>query len=471
MNDQTRTGIFVGAAAVLVTVAMATRHRSISEQFYSDQGESFYPAFVDPLLAASLEVVGYDEASGGAKPFKVQVEDGVWTIPSHHGYPADGKEKLADTASSVMGLHKDIVASDRLQDQESLGVIDPMDDANPAVGGRGTRVILRDASGGTLSDFIVGKQVEGKTGFRFVRLPGKKRIYAVKMDQVELSTRFADWIETNLLDLAVPDISRIEVNDYSINESTGSVDSAGRIELIKDSANSWSLSSPVPGRELDLAKVNAMTSALSKITITGVRPKPEALSSDLKAQTGLSMDLPTRISLQGKGFFVSSDGRLLSNEGEVTIGTNDGVRYTLRFGEVLYGEGEVISAGLSTEQPDLPPSPEGTGPENRYLFLTAKFDTTLLPPRPVPPPELVNQPPEQGENAPAESQPDSAAARYQSELDAWTARSNAGQQRATRLNERYAPWYFVISGSDFNTIRPTLESLSKTPTPPAKTPG
>ena len=43
----------------------------------------FYAEFTDPAVAASLEVIDYDEDSGTASPFKVQVKDGVWSIPSH----------------------------------------------------------------------------------------------------------------------------------------------------------------------------------------------------------------------------------------------------------------------------------------------------------------------------------------------------------------------------------------------------
>ena len=92
MTELQKTGIALGAAVVLGGVAWLTRHpdRPQLEQF-SDQGEAFYPKFTDPLAAAALEVIEYDETSGTATPFKVQVKDGVWTIPSHYDYAADGE--------------------------------------------------------------------------------------------------------------------------------------------------------------------------------------------------------------------------------------------------------------------------------------------------------------------------------------------------------------------------------------------
>ena len=50
--------------------------------------------------------------------------------------------------------------------------------------------------------------------------------------------------------------------------------------------------------------------------------------------------------------------------------TKDGITYTLRFGEVVYGSGEVVSAGGASEND----AKAGPG-ENRYLFITTEFDT------------------------------------------------------------------------------------------------
>ena len=61
----------------------------------------------------------------------------------------------------------------------------------------------------------------------------------------------------------------------------------------------------------------------------------------------LQMSLESAMSLRQKGFFITPTGRLLANEGEMTVETAGGVVYSLRFGE-LSGSGD-----------------------NRYLFATA----------------------------------------------------------------------------------------------------
>ena len=567
MNDIQKTSIFLGVAIMFGALALFTGSPSqpTLAQF-SDKGEPFYPQFTDPAAAASLEVIDYDEESGTATPFKVQVRDGRWTIPSHYNYPADGEDRLATTAASVIDLVKDVVQSDRLQDHEQLGVIDPLDETISTLKGRGKRVALRDEAGTILAEFIIGREVEGRAGFRYVRIPQKKRTYAVKME-IDISTRFADWIETNLLDVQSFDINSVQIQDYSIDESTGRVISQGAISLEKTNSE-WSLSDLPPEKELDTGKINTMTRALAGITITGVRPKPAGLTSDLRTEDNLTLDLPAQLSLQSKGYFISQDGRLLSNEGEVSIGTASGVRYTLRFGEILVGKGMEVSAGTETdatdeaaddEATDIEATDSGEGTENRYLFVTAEFDETLLGAKPLAPvmPETPTIPEEKidasesnastedpetqappevnpevnpegepegepeanpggnpgestggdpggtqesegdpitegdpggdpdnteteiadaaGQDPPPDSPPDpppttapdpeamtayeAALEQYVKDLQTWNEQVDDGRELATGLNDRFAPWYYVISAADFQNIRLSRDDL------------
>ena len=112
-------------------------------------------------------------------------------------------------------------------------------------------------------------------------------------------------------------------------------------------------------------------------------------------------------SLQQHGYYFSRDGRLVSNEGELQVHTKDGVMYTLRFGEVAFGQGNALSAGDSvvTRQP-------GQTGENRYLMISASLDPQL-----------------KGETA-----------------------IKAAQERVDNLNGRFAKWYYVISAESFDSI-------------------
>ena len=105
-------------------------------------------------------MVDYDPSTATAARFEVKFKDGKWVIPSHYDYPADAKDRLAKTAAGVMDLNKDTIRSDRVEDQEELGVIDPLDTKATTLKGRGKRVTLRDVSEKVLADFIIGKEVD-----------------------------------------------------------------------------------------------------------------------------------------------------------------------------------------------------------------------------------------------------------------------------------------------------------------------
>ena len=102
-----------------------------------------------------------------------------------------------------------------------MGVIDPLDTKITTLKGRGKRITLRDASEKVLADFIIGNEIKDrKTGQRYVRVPGQKRIYGVKI-KAEPSTRFADWIETNLLKLEASQIRKIVFDNYKVESRPG----------------------------------------------------------------------------------------------------------------------------------------------------------------------------------------------------------------------------------------------------------
>ncbi len=110
--------------------------------------------------------------------FRVMFKDKKWVIPSHYNYPADAKDRLSKTAAAVMDLTKDTIRSDASEDQEAMGVIDPLDSKVTTLQGRGKRVTLRDASEKVLADFIIGNEIkgserkEGGAAQRYVRVPG-----------------------------------------------------------------------------------------------------------------------------------------------------------------------------------------------------------------------------------------------------------------------------------------------------------
>ena len=99
MSELKMTLTVSAVAAVLAAVAVVSAPRRAVPDAFFDVGEPFFPTFGDPEVAATLEIVQWDDAAGAALPFQVTNRDGRWTIPSHHDYPADGEERLATAAA------------------------------------------------------------------------------------------------------------------------------------------------------------------------------------------------------------------------------------------------------------------------------------------------------------------------------------------------------------------------------------
>ncbi len=448
MSETKKTIIFGGVAVLLALLAIVTAPSKVTPNAFLDQGEPFFPNFEDPNRAASLEVINFDEETGEPVPFKVVFEEGRWTIPSHHNYPADGKDRLAKTAAAVINLKKDDFRSDNVADHEACGVIDPLDETATSLEGRGKRVTIKGKNGNVLADIIIGDKIEGREGFRFVRIPEQKRVYAAKAD-IEISTKFSDWIDADLMQVEKDAITQVTLKDYSINERTGSVNQRDVVRLTQNGSD-WSMNRMPPGKEVDKTKVDQLVKNLDELKIVGVRPKPEGLSANLKTEEGsIQVSQQDMLSLQSKGFYFSRDGSLLSNEGELDARTKDGLTYTLRFGEVAYGSGFDVSAGTDNEEK------QQKGPaENRYLFITTKFN-----------PELFEEPPEPN-NTNFQDKPDTLwtdADRRNKELfdkhEAWKEKIEKGKQTSQELNERFANWYYVISSESFEKLHLKRDDL------------
>ncbi len=450
MSETKRTGLYILIALVLVAMAWLVSPHRMGASSVNDQGKPFFPEFTDPNAATSLQVVSYDPSTGSATPFKVEWKDNRWVIPSHHDYPADAKDRLAKTAAGVIGINRDEYRSDNVADYQQFGVVDPLDDKVTGLAGRGTRVTLRGAGDKLLADFIVGNPVQGRSGFRFVRVPDETRVYAAKID-VDLTPRFEDWINRDLLEMERNNIARIVLNDYSINERTGGIEQHDNL-VLESNDGKWS-ANKLGGKLLDSLKVQNLLGDLDGLKIVGVRPKPAAMVQILQGNPQAQLTPQEAASLQSKGFYVSRTGQLLSNDGEMLVYLKDGVYFMLRFGEVLYGTGASVTAGTD----DSTGLRQSGNAANRYLFVTAGYDPSVVkePKRPV------------GEDW--RSKPDSlmnesekANRKLGLEHDTWQRQTAGGRQKAAELNARFSNWYYVISEESFSKIHVKRSDLITT---------
>ncbi len=450
MNEMKSTLTFLGIAIVLALIAFLSVPDQKAPDAFFDVGEDFYPEFTDPNEAVSLEVIDFDEDTGEAIPFKVEFTGKYWHIPSHYSYPADGKDRLAKTAVGVIGIKKDDFRTDNVAEHESCKVIDPLDESVVALKGRGKRITLKGKNNKVLADFILGREIEGVEGYRFVRVPGQKRVYAAKVD-IDLSVKFTDWIESDLLKVTKDDVEEVVLKDYSINEGTRAVMQRDTLSLTK-AGEDWSADKMAADQEVDMVKMSAFLTALDELSIVDVRRKPEGLSGNLKRVGGdVKVSQSDALSLQSKGYYFSSNGQLLSNEGELSSRTKDGVKYILRFGEVVTG-GDQVESEADKQEGEKTGSPA----ENRYLFITTEFVPTLFPE-----PEQAANLDFQNKDEKEWSQSDHENKRLHDIHEEWRQQVEKGLKLSNDLNGRFANWYYVISSASFDALHLTRADLIK----------
>src|SRR5260370_6083657 len=311
MKEMYKTAGFVAGSLVLVIAASVSRPESRTASVFSDEGQAFYPQFRDPQAVKAIEVVDYDESTATARPLKVEVRKSGWRIASKHDYPRDVGDRLLKTAAALIDLRKDQVRSDLVQDHGKFGVIDPLDAKVSALQGRGKRVTLLDAQKSMLADFILGKPVEGKAGWRYVRVPGGKRTYAVKTD-ADPSARFADWVNSALLRIPAASIRKVTIAGYSLDQSTWTLDQGDSVVLTLENGQWKSADGAV---RVDAAK--ALAATLDSLTIVYARPKPAEMARDLR-DGKMQLSIEIALALRQFGFLLTQAGRILASDGEMT---------------------------------------------------------------------------------------------------------------------------------------------------------
>ncbi|MEE8405200.1 MAG: DUF4340 domain-containing protein [candidate division Zixibacteria bacterium] len=439
MDENRKTLWFVLTAVVLLALAVIVTPKRITPEAFIGQGQAFFPDFEDPNEATTLEVVEYDQETGEAVPFKVTFENGKWTIPSHYNYPADGAERLANTAAAMIQIKKDDYRSSIITDHEQFSVIDPLSD-DVSLKGKGQRITIKGRGGAVLADLIIGREVEKKNGFKYVRSPEQSRVYAARTE-IEVSTKFEDWIESDLLKVTTEKIERVVINDYTINERTLSVERRDNLALSRGDNDLWSADNMRSTQKVDDVRMRELLNSLVELKIVDVRPKPQGLSQSLKSKSsdGKKISSQDRFSLQSKGFYFTAGGQLLSNEGEMLIYTDDGVKYTLRFGEIA---GTEKSGG------------EESTIENRYLFVSAVFDSLSFP--------EPTKPSNDEWRTKADSlltNSDTRNRQLANQRTIWQSEIDTGRKLSEELNNRFADWYYVISSESYDKLQMRREEL------------
>ena len=314
MNESSKTIGFVSTAAVMVAIAAATYYTSLPKagKDFGLIGKPFFEEFTSSENAASLEVAAIDKDSLKLQRFSIQNENGLWRIPSHHDYPAEAAARLATTATSVMGLDRESLAGRLASEHQRLGVVDPLGEDIEDPESVGKRLTLKDSDGEVLVDYIIGNEAgqvstsasdqafqtsSTASNYYYVRRADEQQTYKVKLD-VDLSTKFSDWIDPDLLRIDSSQLARIKIDNYSLSEERNNP--LGQVQaLLKvqgdildlnrpSSSEPWALNDlDATKEEIETSRIDEMIAVLSGLKIAGVRPKFKykdhlLLTSDLK---------------------------------------------------------------------------------------------------------------------------------------------------------------------------------------------
>ncbi len=515
MNESQRTVVFVVVAVVSMVVARfvgPTAPKPTAE--VSEVGQLFYPDFKDADAAKSMEVTSYNPDTASVRPFAiVQDKTGLWRIPYAHNYPADGKDRLAKTAASMIGIKREGFAGRRDNEHADFGVLDPKSEVATDLKGIGNRITLKDGDGKVLADYIIGKEVKGRAGMHYIRRPDEKATYIAKID-IQVSTKFADWIESDLLKIDGTRLNMIAIDTTTVDPTQRAV-MDGELNRLsrKTSTDPWKLEGiDEEKEEANQDEIRKLVSALDELKIVGVRRKPTKLMQGLRDGEGLQLDQMTVLDLDTKGFFLvrgSKGGgyRLIPKDGNVIAATDQGVAYDLKFGEIFSGTEEQVEVGFAAKEEgkdgekkdedakkdDEKKDESKSQQKSRYLFVTVHFDAESLGPKPTEPvkPEPPSETPAAEDadaaadaTAPTNTAPDpkqvyeAALAKYEldqkkyeSDVKAYDEKVKAGEKLVKELNARFADWYYVVSGTSFENLRQGRKTLVKdktaNATPPA----
>ncbi len=459
MNENSKTLAFVGAAVVLLGLGVwASIPTPDPDATGVDIGKEFFPEFTDPLKVASASIVDLDAESDVKHDLKVARNDGQWELnPGKQGYPQVSTDRLADVVKAVIGVKKLAIVTDNPELHRQYAVVDPTNEAELKTGtdGVGKRITLKDDGGATLVDLILGKADDKNAKIVFVRKPGQARVYSTELETERLSPNFSDWAVGDLLQTKDRQLETVRVLDYGIDKKnvrqampgqggmvmmsqrTVLVERAkadferkdgkwaiGHLELFDSAKNAYVERKAAADEEMEVTKLDDLQRALTDLKIVDAVRKPKVLAADLQLDkiflnnpaSPVWKDEESFEELQAAGFRLNPKSEkeydIVSHDGDMMVGFNNGIRYHLRFGDIT-GKGRVAGAEEGKAAGDKPAEPavdaagdgaaEGsnTAP-NRYLMVMATFDESL-----VPKPELTKLPEatKPADAKPAESKP------------------------------------------------------------------
>lgn len=429
-SPMTTTAVVLGVLAVATAIPAWYRPAAVDQNSADLSGKPLMRGDkeVAPEQIVDLAVATWDDSQGKAKLFQVKKTDGRWIIPSYFNYPADGGSRVGNTAGGVLNVPRGPLVTRDAKQHKDLGVLDPTPKSGGSAekSGIGKRVTLKDQSGATVVDLIVGNSATNGEGMRYVRDADSNDVYTAKIN-ADISTTFTDWVETGLLKFATDDVRSVMISDYFVDEAKGAVTTRAETAFDrKDSASDW-ISIQVPAdKQVAKDAVNKILTEGTGLKLQGVRPYRNEW-------------------LMARGFYLGNDKQLYGNEGRVVVSTKDGLRYVLFFGEVALGDDVDVDEGAVKKQKEAnKDKKDAAAGHNRYLTIFVQYDEKTD--DAVKAAAAKKDEKKDGDKKDEAKKPEKTP-------------QQIGAEKAKKAQAKFGSYFYVISDDSFKSLKPAVDKL------------
>ncbi len=407
-----------------------------------------------------IDIVGFDSENGTLDRIKLVRSGEKWIIPARQNFIATNAPLIGEVINSLNDRTIYEVMSENQEDHINFGVVDPAEftaDMNTASLGR--RLVLTDRNNKVIASLIVGSPVKNNPSRRYVRAPGKPRVYLIDFNEQILTTQFSNWVSPDALQLTPSErgpgqqLKSAVIDDYRLSRGKDKtvrrdpvyratlVPVGQRIQvqslLVADSSDpaEWRKLATTPEQQ---TKLTGSIRGLISLFPDDVRRTEKEIASALENP---SADTSPTIfkGLEPFGFYLDGfqAGRWVfkAEHGDVSVNTEAGVIMTVLVGKV---------GGANSRR---------KGKLNYFVMINAGVNNDLLA-EPIRPDDLPDD--ESAENK-----------EFRRRYEAWQQTVQAAERKAAEINAIHGDWIYLISEEIIDILQPQIPLPAIEPGPPS----
>jgi len=279
-----RTLISLTIVAVISLAAAGYAYYATNDWSDARSGGPLFPDLPD--RGGEVAEVVVERGDTSVRLVRSGSSDTGWALGAEDGYPVE-VVAIRELLTTLSGMET-IEPKTRLESRYEL--LDLDDPKRPD--GRAKRVTLRDASGNSIADLIVGKTRYGVLGparnATYVRKPDDPQTWLAS-GQINAQTRVADWVDSTIYAIEADQLSRVTIRhpdgETVVLQRKAGSDSAG-----------FELADLPDGATLKKnASIDFAATSLAELSLEDVRKAPPGSAGEtateiaIEAKTGLEL--------------------------------------------------------------------------------------------------------------------------------------------------------------------------------------